>query len=106
MQGTVSEEYPHLIFDNFQSTLGERMKNVLKYLFPVPKVSCPLAADAHRCDVCCPRDPMLQEDARRVMTFANRSDIISFRHAPTNSCRIRCSPAECASVCAGTTRTR
>ncbi|KAF9055210.1 Brix-domain-containing protein [Hymenopellis radicata] len=54
---TVSEQYPHLIFDNFSSTLGERVRDVLKYLFPVPK-----------------------EDSKRVMTFANEDDFISFRH--------------------------
>ncbi|KAJ3306457.1 snoRNA-binding rRNA-processing protein imp4 [Kappamyces sp. JEL0829] len=55
--GTVSEQFPHLIFDKFGSKLGERVMNILKYLFPVPK-----------------------EDATRVMTFANNSDFISFRH--------------------------
>ncbi|KAF9058019.1 anticodon-binding protein [Panaeolus papilionaceus] len=54
---TVSEQYPHLIFENFTSKLGERLKDVLKYLFPVPK-----------------------EDSKRVMTFANEDDFISFRH--------------------------
>ncbi|KAJ7507696.1 Brix-domain-containing protein [Mycena galericulata] len=34
---TVSEQYPHLIFENFSSKLGERVRDVLKYLFPVPK---------------------------------------------------------------------
>ncbi|PVU97097.1 hypothetical protein BB559_002147 [Furculomyces boomerangus] len=56
-QGNMSEAYPHLIFDNFSSNLGSRIQNVLKHLFPVPK-----------------------EDSKRVMTFANRSDFISFRH--------------------------
>ncbi|TPX65290.1 hypothetical protein SpCBS45565_g05271 [Spizellomyces sp. 'palustris'] len=56
-RGTVSEQYPHLIFHNFNSKLGNRAQNVLKYLFPVPK-----------------------EDSKRVMTFANESDFISFRH--------------------------
>lgn len=56
-QGTVSEAYPHLIFHNFSSKLGDRVKNILKYLFPVPK-----------------------EDTKRVMTFANEQDFISFRH--------------------------
>ena len=51
------QAYPHLIFDNFNSPLGERVKNVLKYLFPVPK-----------------------PDTRRIVTFANRNDTISFRH--------------------------
>ncbi|KAI5124897.1 hypothetical protein M0805_007325 [Coniferiporia weirii] len=54
---TVSEQYPHLIFDNFSSKLGERVGDILKYLFPVPK-----------------------EDSKRVMTFANENDFISFRH--------------------------
>ncbi|KAJ3537244.1 hypothetical protein NMY22_g5673 [Coprinellus aureogranulatus] len=54
---TVSEQYPHLIFEGFSSKLGERIRDVLKYLFPVPK-----------------------EDSKRVMTFANESDFISFRH--------------------------
>ncbi|CDS09982.1 hypothetical protein LRAMOSA02659 [Lichtheimia ramosa] len=56
-QGTVSEAFPHLIFHNFSSRLGQRVTNVLKYLFPVPK-----------------------EDSKRVMTFANENDYISFRH--------------------------
>ncbi|KAI0921298.1 hypothetical protein AcW1_004682 [Taiwanofungus camphoratus] len=54
---TVSEQYPHLIFENFSSKLGERVRDVLKYLFPVPK-----------------------EDSKRVMTFSNEDDFISFRH--------------------------
>lgn len=54
---TVSEQYPHLIFDSFSSHLGERIRDVLKYLFPVPK-----------------------EESKRVMTFANRDDFISFRY--------------------------
>jgi hypothetical protein len=53
---TVSEQYPHLIFENFTSKLGERIQDVLKYLFPVPK-----------------------EESKRVMTFANENDFISFR---------------------------
>ncbi|MBW0486414.1 hypothetical protein O181_026129 [Austropuccinia psidii MF-1] len=54
---TVSEQYPHLIFDGFSSKLGQRIMSVLKFLFPVPK-----------------------EDSTRVMTFQNTSDFISFRH--------------------------
>jgi len=53
---TVSEQYPHLIFENFSSKLGERIRDVLKFLFPVPK-----------------------EGSKRVMTFANEDDFISFR---------------------------
>lgn len=56
-QGNVSEAYPHLIFNNFKSNLGKRASNILKYLFPVPR-----------------------EDSKRVMTFNNENDFISFRH--------------------------
>lgn len=54
---TVSEANPHLIFNNFTSQLGERVVNILKHLFPVPKV-----------------------DSKRVMTFSNKDDLITFRH--------------------------
>ncbi|KAF8505031.1 Brix-domain-containing protein [Hysterangium stoloniferum] len=56
-ESTVSEQYPHLIFEGFSSRLGKRVMDALRYLFPVPK-----------------------EDAKRVMTFANQNDFISFRH--------------------------
>jgi len=55
--GKVSEAAPHLVFHNFKTRLGERCMNILKYLFPVPK-----------------------EDSKRVITFANHDDFISFRH--------------------------
>ena len=55
--GTMSEQYPHLIFENFSTKLGQRIAHVLKYLFPVPKV-----------------------DSIRVLTFDNVNDFISFRH--------------------------
>lgn len=55
--GTMSEQYPHLIFENFSTKLGGRIRDVLKYLFPVPK-----------------------EDSSRVVTFDNNNDFISFRH--------------------------
>jgi rRNA maturation protein Rpf1 len=55
---TVSEQYPHLIFENFSSVLGGRVQDVLKHLFPVPK-----------------------PEATRVMTFSNADDFISFRYA-------------------------
>lgn len=53
---TVSEQYPHLIFEHFSTKLGERVMGILRALFPVPK-----------------------DDARRVMTFVNEADFISFR---------------------------
>jgi len=55
--GTMSEQYPHLVFHNMKTKLGERVTNILKYLFPVPK-----------------------EDSHRVVTFANHDDYIAFRH--------------------------
>ncbi len=55
--GTVSEAYPHLVLNNFSTKLGERVQNILKYLFPTAK-----------------------DDSKRVMTFANKNDFISFRH--------------------------
>lgn len=55
--GTMSEAYPHLIFDNMDSKLGQRVSNIIKYLFPVPKV-----------------------DTKRIITFSNNNDFISFRH--------------------------
>uniref|UniRef100_UPI00358E612E U3 small nucleolar ribonucleoprotein protein IMP4 n=1 Tax=Myxine glutinosa TaxID=7769 RepID=UPI00358E612E len=54
---TMSEAYPHIILHNFSSRLGQRVSSILKYLFPVPK-----------------------EESRRVITFANEDDYISFRH--------------------------
>ena len=54
---TFSEVYPHLIFDNLSTTLGKRFEMILKYLFPVPK-----------------------KDSKRVMTFSNSNDYITFRH--------------------------
>jgi U3 small nucleolar ribonucleoprotein protein IMP4 len=53
----VSEAYPHLIFDGFETRLGDRISDILKYVFPLPKV-----------------------DSKRTMTFQNDNDFISFRH--------------------------
>lgn len=55
--GTMSEAFPHLIFNKFETKLGKRVKDILKFLFPVPKI-----------------------DSTRVMTFSNNNDFISFRH--------------------------
>ncbi len=56
--GPMSEQYPHLIFSNLTSKLGQRTTHILKYLFPVPK-----------------------EDSHRTITFVNQDDYISFRFA-------------------------
>ncbi|KAJ0265586.1 IMP4 [Hirschfeldia incana] len=55
--GKMSEQYPHVIFDNFTSQMGKRVASMLKHMFPVPKL-----------------------DARRIVTFRNESDYISFRN--------------------------
>ena len=55
--GKMKEAAPHLIFDRFSSKLGMRVSTILKHLFPAPK-----------------------PDVKRVMTFANQDDFISFRH--------------------------
>eukprot|EP01134_Creolimax_fragrantissima_P006776 CFRG6776T1 len=54
---TMSEQFPHLIFNNFSTSLGKRIESILKYLYPVPR-----------------------DDSTRVITFSNDSDFISFRH--------------------------
>lgn len=56
--GTVSESFPHLVFDNFTSALGQRVVQILKHMFP----------------------PGAKKDSSRVITFANRGDFISVRH--------------------------
>ncbi len=53
----MSEAFPHVILNNFNTELGKRVGNVLKCLFPVPK-----------------------PDTRRIVTFSNDNDFISFRH--------------------------
>ncbi|TKY86773.1 hypothetical protein EX895_004413 [Sporisorium graminicola] len=54
---TISEQYPHLIFENFNSKLGTRVMTALKHLFPVPK-----------------------DDSKRTISWVNQNDFISFRH--------------------------
>lgn len=56
--GNISEVYPHLIFENFTTKLGERVVKVLKHLFP----------------------PGAKKDSSRVITFINNDDFISVRH--------------------------
>lgn len=53
----MSEAYPHIILNNFNTDLGKRVGNILKCLFPVPR-----------------------PDTKRVVTFSNSNDFISFRH--------------------------
>lgn len=53
----MSEAYPHIILNNFNTELGKRVGNILKCLFPVPRA-----------------------DSKRIVTFSNDNDYISFRH--------------------------
>jgi len=48
---------PHLVFHKFDTDLGKRVMNILRYLFPPAK-----------------------DESKRVITFANQEDWISFRH--------------------------
>jgi U3 small nucleolar ribonucleoprotein protein IMP4 len=59
-RGTVSESYPHLIFEGFTTKLGARVVKVLKHIFP-------------------PRDGP-QKVGNRVVTFKNVEDSIEVRH--------------------------
>jgi len=60
VRGTVSEAYPHLIFENFNTPLGKRVMQILKHIFP-------------------PREPGTKTGSR-VVTFKNIEDSIEVRH--------------------------
>jgi U3 small nucleolar ribonucleoprotein protein IMP4 len=59
-RGTVSESYPHLIFEGFTTALGDRVVKILKHLFP-------------------PRE-YGTKTGNRVVTFKNIDDSIEVRH--------------------------
>ncbi|KAJ3959119.1 snoRNA-binding rRNA-processing protein imp4 [Colletotrichum tropicale] len=63
IRGSVSEAYPHLIFEGFKSRLGQRIVKILKHLFP-------------------PREPITNKTkiGNRVVTFVNNEDTIEVRH--------------------------
>lgn len=61
--GTAPQAYPHLIFHNLTSKLGERLTKILKALFPVP-------TEVHTAS----------NKGIRTITFANEGDFVSFRH--------------------------
>ncbi|KAB5554533.1 anticodon-binding protein [Coniochaeta sp. 2T2.1] len=63
VRGTVSESYPHLIFEGFNTNLGKRIQRVIQHLFP-------------------PRDPITSKTkvGNRVITFVNNDDAIEVRH--------------------------
>ena len=59
-RGTVSESYPHLIFEGFTTRLGKRVVKILQHIFP-------------------PRDGP-HKVGNRVITFKNVDDSIEVRH--------------------------
>ena len=59
-RGTVSESYPHLIFEGFTTTLGKRVVKILQHLFPPREGSAKLGS--------------------RVVTFKNIEDSVEVRH--------------------------
>ena len=52
----LSQAFPHLVFEDMTSKVGKRVTDILKALFPVPKA-----------------------ESRRIISFVNRNDWISFR---------------------------
>lgn len=60
-RGTVSESYPHLIFDGFTTPLGKRVVKILQHLFP-------------------PREGVATKLGSRVVTFKNIQDSVEVRH--------------------------
>ncbi|MCJ1316982.1 snoRNA-binding rRNA-processing protein imp4 [Xylographa vitiligo] len=65
-RGTVSEAYPHLVFENFTTPLGARVARILRHLFP-PRDAVTPATPARKL-------------GNRVVTFVNREDSIEVRH--------------------------
>ncbi|TDZ53932.1 U3 small nucleolar ribonucleoprotein IMP4 [Colletotrichum trifolii] len=63
IRGSVAESYPHLIFENFNTSLGHRIKKALQHIFP-------------------PREPITSKNkiGNRIITFSNHDDIILVRH--------------------------
>lgn len=61
-RGTVSESYPHLIFDGFTTTLGKRTVKILQHLFPPREVAGAAKLGS------------------RIVTFKNIEDSIEVRH--------------------------
>lgn len=58
---SVSEQTPHLMFNQFTTLLGDRVARILKYLYPVIE-------ETHKAKI------------RRVISFSNVNDFILFRH--------------------------
>jgi len=70
IDGAVAESFPHLVFDGFETNLGNRIVSVLKHLFP------PRDAVGKRAGGTGTRGKV----GNRVVTFVNRDDTIQVRH--------------------------
>jgi U3 small nucleolar ribonucleoprotein protein IMP4 len=60
VRGTVSEAYPHLVFEGFSTALGRRTVKILQHLFPPREAGAKMG--------------------NRVVTFKNIEDSIEVRH--------------------------
>jgi U3 small nucleolar ribonucleoprotein protein IMP4 len=65
-RGTVSESYPHLIFEGFTTPLGSRVCKILKHIFPPREAVTPATPSSKL--------------GNRIVTFRNMDDTIEVRH--------------------------
>jgi rRNA maturation protein Rpf1 len=96
-QGPVSEAFPHLIFHNFKTALVRRFAVrgrrsayfiVVRLLASVAAVDTGVSHGGNVCDMQGQRlmtimkhcFPVPKLESKRVVTFANDSDFVSFRH--------------------------
>jgi U3 small nucleolar ribonucleoprotein protein IMP4 len=67
-----SEAYPHIILENMETKIGKRIARILQALYPVPK-----------------------PDSKRIITFSNENDFVSFRHHTYNKDKGKIELKEC-----------
>jgi U3 small nucleolar ribonucleoprotein protein IMP4 len=84
--GPMSEQYPHLVFHNMKTLLGQRVMNILKYETTFDLLLTVLVKD-YTCEIHRYLFPVSKEDSKRVITFANHNDFISYRHHTTKKAR-------------------
>lgn len=86
--GTASQQYPHLVFHNFQSKLGHRVSyhdflyliciNLCEIIFL--HLPCCLFAPFQVQSILKYLFPVPKSDSKRVVSFANHDDYIAVRH--------------------------
>jgi U3 small nucleolar ribonucleoprotein protein IMP4 len=84
--GPMSEQYSHLVFHNMKTLLGQRVMNILKYETTFDLLLTVLVKD-YTCEIHRYLFPVSKEDSKRVITFANHNDFISYRHHTTKKAR-------------------